>query len=205
MNQLQGSEDPHLDGRRARRKRNAEDVLDVVHDLFVETHDLPTMEEVAARSGVSLRSVYRYFPDTRQMLLAAMARRVRAMEPTWQLPHLGEASFEERLTTFVDHRFVLYETSAPTFRAAYAVRARVDEIAEQIDVRRRQVDAQARRHFAEDLRGQSPSAVKEILACIEVLAGFEAMETLHAHRGLSPAASRRVILRGLRAVLPHPG
>jgi AcrR family transcriptional regulator len=198
-------EGPSIDGRSARRERNADAVLEVVHDLFVETHDLPTMEEVAARSGVSLRSVYRYFPDGRQMLLAAMARRVRAVEPDWQQPRLGEGSFEERLTAFVDHRFVLYETSAPTFRAAYAVRARVDEIAEQIDVRRRQVAEQARRHFADDLRGQSPTAVEEILACVEVLAGFEAMETLHAHRGLSPAASRRVILRGLRAVLPPPG
>lgn len=194
-------ENPRVDGRSARRERNADAVLEAVHDLFVETHELPTMEEVAARSGVSLRSVYRHFPDQRHMLLAALARRVRAVEPDWQLTRLGRGSFDERLTTFVDHRFALYETSAPTFRAAYAARTRVEEIARQIDVRRRQIDEQARRHFADDLRGRPATAVEEILACVEVLSGFEAMETLHVQRGLSPAASRRVVLRGLRAVL----
>ena len=201
---MEQPEHPSIDGRSARRERNADAVLEVVLDLFVETHDLPTMEEVAAHSGVSLRSVYRYFPNTRHMLLAAMARRVRAVEQDWQLPHLGEGTFEERLATFVDHRLGLYETSAPTFRAAYAVRTRVHEIAEQIDVRRRQIEEQARRHFADDLRDHSPTAVEEILACVDVLADFEALETLHAHRGLSLAASRRVMLRGLRAVLSPP-
>ena len=47
-------------------------VLDAVHQLFVEGHHEPAAEEVAARSGVSLRSIYRYFPDREQLLVAAL-------------------------------------------------------------------------------------------------------------------------------------
>ncbi len=53
MSRTSGSTQP--DGRTARRDRNSDAVLDAVHELFVEGQLVPTVEEVAARSGVSTR------------------------------------------------------------------------------------------------------------------------------------------------------
>ena len=48
-----------VDGRVARRQRNIDIVLDVVFDMFAEESMFPTIEQVATRSGLSLRSLYR--------------------------------------------------------------------------------------------------------------------------------------------------
>ena len=50
-----------LDGRQARRQRNIDAVLDVVLEMFAEESMFPTIEQAATRSGLSLRSLYRYF------------------------------------------------------------------------------------------------------------------------------------------------
>ena len=61
--------EPAVDGRTARRDRNRDAVLDAVIELFTEGHVGLVAADVAERSGVSLRSVYRYFDD-----LEALAR-----------------------------------------------------------------------------------------------------------------------------------
>ena len=107
-----------VDGRTARRDRNSDAVLDAVHELFVEGQIVPTVEDVAARSGVSPRSVYRYFPDSRALLGAALTRRIEVAEPLWQLEDVGQGSLDDRVERLVAHRVALYEASAPTIRAA---------------------------------------------------------------------------------------
>ena len=158
-----------VDGRSARRERNSEAVLEAAHSLFVEQQQVPNVEEVAARAGVSLRSVYRYFPDTRQLMAAALERRTRAVEQDWHLPRLGEGTLEERIGRFVDHRLFLYEKSGDTIRAAFALADREPAIAGQVEHRRDQLAVQTRQHFAPDIEDLAPAAGDALLACIEAL------------------------------------
>ncbi|MBT5755427.1 MAG: TetR family transcriptional regulator, partial [Acidimicrobiaceae bacterium] len=60
------------DGRVARRERNINSVLDVVLEMFAEESLFPTIEQVAKRSGLSLRSLYRYFADPAELLEAVI-------------------------------------------------------------------------------------------------------------------------------------
>src|SRR6478609_12060550 len=99
---------PRVDGRTARRDRNSDAVLDAVHELFVEGEIVPTVEDVAARSGVSPRSVYRYFPDSRALLGAALTRRIEVAEPLWELEDVGRGSLDDRIQRLVAHRLALY-------------------------------------------------------------------------------------------------
>ncbi len=190
-----------LDGRSARRARNSDAVLDAVHELFVEGQHVPHVEDVAARAGVSLRSVYRYFPDSRQLMLAALVRRTRLAEPDWELPDEGQGTFEERVENFVEHRMRLYEHAAPTIRAALALTDRVPEIAEQVDRRRTQVAEQARRHFAQELAEVPPEEAESRLICVELLCQFEALDLLRSQRGLPPRRAHDVLVAGVHALL----
>jgi AcrR family transcriptional regulator len=190
-----------LDGRSARRARNSDAVLDAVHELFVEGQQVPNIEDVAARAGVSLRSVYRYFPDSRQLMMAALVRRTQLAEPAWELPEEGRGTFEERVDRFVEHRMNLYDDSATTIRAALALADRVPEIAEQADRRRRQVAEQARRHFSPELAGLSPEEAESRLTCIELLCQFESLDMLRTHRGLPRRRTYDVLVIGVRALL----
>jgi AcrR family transcriptional regulator len=195
------SEPASLDGRTARRARNSDAVLDAVHELFVEGQQVPNIEDVAARAGVSLRSVYRYFPDSRQLMLAALVRRTQIAEPVWELRDEGRGSFEERVDHFVEHRMALYDHSAPTIRAALALADRVPEIAEQADLRRRQVAEQARRHFARELVGLSNEEAESMLTCVELLCQFESLDLLRSRLGLPRRRAHDVLVTGVRALL----
>ncbi len=147
-----------VDGRTARRDRNSDAVLDAVHELFVEGQIVPTVEDVAARSGVSPRSVYRYFPDSRALLGAALTRRIEVAEPLWQLEDVGQGSLDDRIERLVAHRLALYETSAPTIRAALSLAHEAPAIARQVERRRQQLSDQTRRHFAAELAAHPGAA-----------------------------------------------
>ena len=61
--------------RERRRQETAELIVDAVMRLLADAGvDGLTMEAVAERVGVSLRTVYRYFPDRASLLTAALAR-----------------------------------------------------------------------------------------------------------------------------------
>ncbi|MDG2112994.1 MAG: TetR family transcriptional regulator, partial [Actinomycetota bacterium] len=73
MGEVDHSEE-QLDGRNARRQRNINALLDVVLELFSEDALFPTIEQVSARSGISRRSLYRYFADPGELHDAAIRR-----------------------------------------------------------------------------------------------------------------------------------
>jgi len=71
------------DGRSARRDRNRLAVLDAVIELFSEGVLEPTPDDVAARVGLSARSVYRYFVDRDALLRAAIDRSFERVMPLY--------------------------------------------------------------------------------------------------------------------------
>jgi len=106
------------DGRTARRDRNRDAVLDAVLELFAEGDLTPSAEQVAARSGVSLRSVYRYVADRADLMRAAIDRHIARVEPLFVIDHVGEGTFDERVERFVTARMRGYEAIAATSRAS---------------------------------------------------------------------------------------
>ena len=66
------------DGRRLRREANRQAVIDALVSLYADGHYLPSAAEVAERSGLSPRSVFRYFDDTDDLTRAAFRRRLTA-------------------------------------------------------------------------------------------------------------------------------
>jgi AcrR family transcriptional regulator len=176
-------------------------VLDAVHELFVEGQVVPTVEDVAARSGVSPRSVYRYFPDSRALLGAALTRRIQVAEPLWQLEGIGQGALDDRIERFVAHRLSLYETNAPTIRAALSLAHEAPAIAGQVGRRRQQLNDQTRRHFAAELAAHPGPRAEAVLVCLELLCQFESVEQLRVHRGLPLEGTQRTLVIGVKALL----
>ena len=192
---------PGVDGRTARRDRNSEAVLDAVRALFVEGTYTPTAEAVAARSGVSLRSVYRYFEDTDALLRAAIARSMVVAGPLFVLPDAGVGTRDERILRIVEHRLALYEAVAPEARASIVRAPQVPLIAEQLALRRTQLGQQVAQHFAAEAKAAGGATGKALLACVDTLLQFEAVDHLLTHGGLSRPRARRVLVTGLTALL----
>ena len=126
------------DGRHARRDRNREAVVNAVVDLLTEGDPQPTAQIVADRSGVSLRSVFRYFEDLDSLLIAAIAefKTRHADVIAFEQPPAG-TPLEARVDRWIDSRLQSYPVIARIMIAMYA-RARTNEqIMEALEAERR--------------------------------------------------------------------
>lgn len=186
-----------VDGRTARRDRNSEAVLDAVHDLFVTGNLMPSVEEVALRSGVSLRSIYRYFEDTEALYRAAIARQVASAEPLFVLEEVGEGSLDTRVQRLVDQRLVLHDKLGPTVRAALLRSVSAPLVQAQVQRRQEQLTRQVEQHFAPEVRAIGGARGKAVVACADALCQFEAVEHLRARRGLSVTRTRNTLVTGV--------
>ena len=189
------------DGRTARRDRNSDAVLDTVHEMFVEGNFSPSVEDVAARSGVSLRSVYRYFEDTEALLHLAIERRVTLVGELYALDDLGEGSLADRVLALVNQRLVIHSKLAPTIRAAILRAPSSPQIADQVRQRRDLLAAQVAAQFEAEVAALSRSRREVLFAGIDALCSFDTMEDLRVRRGMSISRARRVMVGGVTALL----
>ena len=108
------------DGRRARAERSRAAVVEAILELLHENDRRPTVDEIAERSGVSVRSVFRHFDDTESLLAAAVQTHADQNAGLWDLPVI-EGTLEERVQHLVEYRARLYETISPVRRAAEGI------------------------------------------------------------------------------------
>ena len=98
------------DGRVLRRARNRDAVIDALVALINEGNLNPSAKEIAARAGVSHRSVFRYFDDMRDLAETAIRREFLVAAKLAALPSGDGRSLEERIDVLVDTRLVFYQT-----------------------------------------------------------------------------------------------
>ena len=193
--------DDQIDGRTARRDRNREAVLDAVLALFREDDVTPSPADVAARSGVSTRSVQRYFEDMDTLVRAALARHLEKVGPLYVIPDLGVGPCDERIERMITGRLRLYDAVAPMVRAAM-VRVRSNPlIRERLNTARVQLRSQIAAMFAPELDALPPDAGRDALDAVDALLAFDALELLRAGLGRSEAEAVQVLSRAVRAVL----
>lgn len=192
-----------IDGRTARRDRNRTAVLDAVLELFAADHLSPRPEDVAARSGVSLRSVYRYFRDPDELVRAALAHHVERVSPLFELDALGDGTLDERIARFVRHRLRLYEAIAPMARAARAAAPRNPVIRARYDETRRLLRRQLEQHFATELRRLPAARRRNIADVIDTLFQLEALDHLRVELGNSERRVSAALRDSLAALLTY--
>jgi AcrR family transcriptional regulator len=195
-----------VDGRTARRDRNREAVLDAVLELFAEGRLQPGAADVAERSGVSLRSVYRYFEDTDALVRAAIARNLEKIRPLFEVEGLGEGELAGRVDRIVTARLRLYEQIAPMTRATLQRATTNAIIRDQLETTLRDARRQVEEMFAPELDAMPAATAREVSAGLDVLLGFHSMEHLRRTRGLSGPEARRVLVRATAALAtagPH--
>lgn len=200
MTDLEDSLTP-IDGRAARRQRNVNNVLDVVLELFAEESLFPTIEQAATRSGLSLRSLYRYFADPGELLEAAIIRSRELGEEAAHLHQIGHGSLSKRIDDFVAMRLRLYRQSGPGYRATAANAARHPRIADELARTRNVLREQFQVQFANELSGREPAERHGLLSAGDVLTQLDAIDFLRRHRGLSVAKTEAALRTALLQLL----
>lgn len=193
--------DAPVDGRVARRERNINAVLDVVLEMFGEEALFPTMEQAATRSGLSLRSLYRYFADPGELLEATIQRSRERAQAVAQIPAIGQGEFADRIDDFVAARLRLHELSGPGFRATLANAARLPRIRDEVTRTRNELREQISLQFAPELSSRKPAEREAVLSACDLLTQLDSIDFLRRHRQLSLAKTKAVLTTSLTSLL----
>lgn len=195
-------ENQRVDGRTARRDRNREAVLDAVLDLFGEENLSPGVHQVAERSGVSLRSVYRYFEDLNELIGAAIDRQLDRARPLFRLAAaVGEGSLDERIERFSTARVALFEEVRVVYRAAGVLGTEQSQVAAGLTASRGWLAEQSQAMFAPELDALSPEHAATAGMLVDVIGQFDTLEHLRGDRRLSPEETTAFVAAALRLTL----
>ena len=190
-----------IDGRTARRNRNRDAVLDAMIELTRFAEEEPAVEAIAERAGVSYRSVYRYFDDRTELLLAAIGRLMGDVWPIFEIEQAADDDFDVRVDALISSRLSAYRTLAPLTRLA--MRRAVTEPIVMVEFNnvRAHLREQLEALFATELDELDPDERSIVVTALDVLFQFEALEFLARYDGLDDEAMGRVLDRHVRAHL----
>ncbi len=192
------------DGRQLRRQRNREAVVEALLDLYSEGNLNPGTEEIATRSGLSPRSLFRYFDDVDDLIRTAVDRQRRRAIPLVPIDAPVDAPLAMKVTALVDQRFRLF---AVVGNAAAVSRLRSPFqplLAAELARNRAFLRSQMGTLFAPELAAMGPEAAARSLAMADVVASFESHHLLRHDQGLSTAQAKAAMAGALIAILGHP-
>lgn len=190
-----------VDGRMARRQRNIDAVLDVVLEMFSEEAMFPTIEQAATRSGLSLRSLYRYFADPGELLEAAVKRSDEIGIGLSKLHAIGQGPLDGRIADYVTMRLKLHDGVGPMYRATLVNAARHPRIRDELAKNRNAMREQFELQFAPELASHKPAHREAVISAGDLLTQLESIDYLRRHRQLSVAEAHAALTAGLAALL----
>lgn len=190
-----------IDGRTARRERNREEVVAAALSLIDEGEPDPTIDQLTARSGLSARSIFRYFEGLDDLRRAVIRRHFERMSPLLDLPESGSGPLDVRVRKFVDARIKLNEAISGPARTARARAPYAPVLAEDIAEYRQVLEAQIRRQFAPELGKRPRSECDDLVALIGVVVSFDGWEILTRDHQKSRSQIRRAWMHALTNLL----
>ena len=192
------------DGRNLRRDRNRDAVVTTLLELYREGDLNPSADTIAARAGISVRSLFRYFDDAEAMVRAAIARQQEHLAPLYALDVPSDLPLAERVERFVAARVQLLEGMGEVGRVARAFATRqplvLAELARVRGTMRRQLDIV----FADELAALPADRRRAASAAADVMTSWESFDLMRHDQGLARADATAAMAAALVALLASP-
>jgi AcrR family transcriptional regulator len=185
-----------MDGRTARALRTRETIVEALLELLAEGAVSPSVEEIAARAGVSERSIFGHFTDREGLFTAiaeTMDRRVRA---AWGQAPPPSAPLAERIDWLVDQRRRVYELIGPVRRAGLLIEPTSESARAGMARFRSLKRRETWRLFSPELADDHALG-----AAVAALASFSGWEALRREQGLSPEDAQAALRAALDVLL----
>jgi TetR/AcrR family transcriptional regulator, regulator of autoinduction and epiphytic fitness len=192
------------DGRAARSHRTRRAILDAMRALHAEGDLRPTVPRIAARAGVSLRTVWQQFADREALLLEAV-RRDREIQRSLVTRIDPNQPLSARVEAFIAQRTRVLEEMTPTWRAARVHQPFSDQLQHDRTRRNSGARAEVEQVFAPEL-GMLPAQQRERLVnALHATSLWSFWETLRTDLELSPLAAKEILTSTFTALLAQAG
>lgn len=169
---------PTIDGRSLRRLRNRERVLDAYLELVTAGNRNPTVDDLARYSGISFRSIYRYFSSTTELVADATNRGLAQFRRDISVADEGSGPLDERVSRLVDQRLALYRRAAPFISAARSSHFDDERALSLFTELRQTLTEQLGRHFAPELESLDDDERQRRVISIYVTFLYDSMSLL---------------------------
>ena len=186
---------PPVDGRRRRSHDSQQSIVAAMLELVGEGDPSPSAEQVSARAGVGLRSVFRHFKDMESLHQAMSIILASRLTEVARQPFVA-TDWQGQCLELVDRRAGIYEKMAPFLRAGQAHRhasavlqaGHVKFVAALRSILMNRLPSEARRDT-------------KTIEAIDLLLSFDAWQRLRIDQRLSVANAKEVLKQSLRAIL----
>ncbi|MFM7270935.1 MAG: hypothetical protein ACKO2C_04795 [Actinomycetes bacterium] len=189
-----------LDGRRARSQRSHDAVVDALLALYREGHHDAGAADVAARAGVSVRTVFRLFDDLDSLVEIAIERQWERIGALHDAPD-ATGTRADRAQALAHQRVAIHSAIAPIVRGGRHLIEQSAPMRRTIRARRDLLREQLETQFDRELRARSASDGRELLSALEVCCSFEAIEYLRVVAAHSAEEAEAIVTRSLLALL----
>ena len=192
------------DGRAARSHRTRRAILDAMRSLHAESELRPTVPRIAARAGVSLRTVWQQFAD-REALLIEAVRRDREIQRSLVSRIDPGQPLAARVDAFIAQRTRVLEEMTPTWRAARVHQPFSDQL--QHDRKRRNSGGRTEieQVFAPELSRLAAQQRARLVDALHAISLWSFWETLRTDLELSPLGAREILNSTFTALLVQAG
>lgn len=179
--------------------RNLDAVVDAILELLLEGMEAPGALDIAERSGVGVRMVFRYFEDPERLYEAAIAKHVKATSHLLELP-TEAGTRPERAAAVAEQRRKLYEESAPVRRIAERYREQSAAVRTNLAETRMLLRNQIVNQFAMELATFPDHERGVQVDALEMVTSWNSWTMLRTDVGLSPSQAEEVVVRSIMAL-----
>ena len=192
---------PETDGRKQRRLRNREAVVDALLDFYREGNLRPSTDEIAERVGLSPRSLFRYFDDVDDLAGAAVARAQSRVLNLLAVEAEPDSERSLRIKALVDQRFRVFDAVG---HAATVTRLRAPfqpVLAERLQENRSFFRLQLADLFETELSALPTARARGVLATLDVLTSYESYDLLLHDQNLTANQAKSALVHSIAGAL----
>jgi AcrR family transcriptional regulator len=185
------------DGRRARRDRNRNAVVDALLEVYRDGNLDPSSDEIASRAGLSPRSLFRYFDDIDDLCRAAITRQQDRVRPLIDVAVASDSSLPTRIEALVEQRVRLFEAIGTVGQVSRLRAPFQPLIAAELTQAREFLRHQIKKTMGAELGGMGAHRAANMVAAADVLCSYEAYQLLRFDQSLSRARVVSVLTESL--------
>ncbi len=190
-----------FDGRRLRSERTKQLVMEAYIELLREKPEIPTAAQIAARAGISTRSIFERFVDLQGLSLATVDYAF-AMGEAQAVARHTDGDRPTRIRSHVETRAHTCERWLPVWRVVIANQGRLGELSGRVRFIRQAIVKRLELMYRPELEGLSAVQRRDLLIALESLVDFESWGRMRELHGLSFDEAASLWMRTIDRLLP---